>query len=117
METFRQGGTVDWDRDRLKILVKIPASWSAQSFNTRPEMPSGPVAFLRSTACSMRLTSQSSSVRMKLLWAADDDVCLMCDIATSNTEVGLVVGNVLESLPHLLAVFAVQVVLNPPPVI
>ncbi|XP_059181146.1 transmembrane protease serine 9-like [Centropristis striata] len=35
IEDFRQGGTVDWDRDWLKILVKTPASWSVQSFSSR----------------------------------------------------------------------------------
>ncbi len=43
----RQGGTVDWDKDRLKILVKTLASWSAQPFSTRPAAFLGFMAHLK----------------------------------------------------------------------
>ncbi|XP_062300181.1 EF-hand calcium-binding domain-containing protein 6-like [Scomber scombrus] len=66
VEDFRQSGTVDCSRHRLKILVKTPASSSAQSLNTSPGTPSGPAAFLGLTARSVRLTSCSSTVRFKL---------------------------------------------------
>ncbi len=68
-----------------------PASCSVQSFSTRPETSSGPAAFLGLTALSVGLTSHS--------------------------EVGPVVGDMLDSLPHLPAVVAVQAVLYPPPVV
>ena len=66
VEDFKQDGTVDWESDWLKILVKTPTSWSTQSFSKRPQMPSGPAAFHGLTARGVHLTSCSSSVRMML---------------------------------------------------
>ena len=75
VEDFRQDRTVNWESDWLKILVKTPTSWSAQSFSTRLQTPSGPATFRGLTACSVRLTS--STVRMVSLWAAG------CGVAAS----------------------------------
>lgn len=55
IDDFRQDGTADCESDLLKMMVKIPASWSAQSFNTHPGMPSRPAAFTGFMALSMRL--------------------------------------------------------------
>ncbi len=55
VEDFKQGGMVDWDRDWLKILVKTPASWSAQSFSTRPETSSS-LPWDDSPQCTPHLT-------------------------------------------------------------
>ena len=41
IEAFRHVGTVACVRERLKILVRIPAIWSAQSLITAPGIPSG----------------------------------------------------------------------------
>ena len=43
---FRHVGTVACVRERLKILVRIPASWSAHALITAPGIPSGSAAFL-----------------------------------------------------------------------
>ena len=40
VEDFRQDGTVNWESEWLKFLVKNPTSWSAQSFSTHLQMPS-----------------------------------------------------------------------------
>lgn len=59
-EDFRQSRTVDWYKNWLEILMKTPASWSAQSLNTCPETPSGPAAFLGFTGLKVGLTSTMS---------------------------------------------------------
>ena len=64
---FRQGGMVARVRERLKILVKTPASWLAQELSTFPDTPSGPAAFLVLTDLSTHLTSCSCRVRVWLL--------------------------------------------------
>ena len=50
IEAFRHVGMVACVRERLKILVRIPASWSAHALITAPGIPSGPAAFLGFTA-------------------------------------------------------------------
>ena len=37
-------GIIDSARDKLKMLVKTLASWSAHARSTRPGSPSGPAA-------------------------------------------------------------------------
>src|SRR4029434_10809655 len=64
---FRQGGMVARVRERLKILVKTPASWLAQALSTFPDTPSGPAAFLVSTDLSTHLFLCSCRVRVWLL--------------------------------------------------
>ena len=64
---FRQGGMVARVRERLKILVKTPASWLAQELSTFPDTPSGPAVFLVLTDLSTHLTSCSCRVRVWLL--------------------------------------------------
>ena len=53
---FQQDGMVARDREILKILVRIPVSWSAQALSTFPGTPSGPAAFLGFTFLSVLLT-------------------------------------------------------------
>ncbi|KAG5269806.1 hypothetical protein AALO_G00206360 [Alosa alosa] len=89
VEDFKQDGTVNWESDRSKILVKTPTSWSAQTFSTRPQMPSGPAAFGGLTARSVRLTSCSSTVRMK---SAPFDPTFFLSRAVSNVICSLVFG-------------------------
>ncbi len=50
-------GTHDMDSDRLKMVVKTPASSAAQSFSTQPSNPSGPDAFLGLMLLRQSLTS------------------------------------------------------------
>ena len=59
---FRQGGMTAWARERLKILVKVGASWLAHALSTLPGTPSGPAAFLGFTARNTRLTLCSCTV-------------------------------------------------------
>ena len=75
VEVFRQGGTVDQDRDWLRILVKTPASWSAQSFSTRPETPSGPAAF-RDANDELPPTAPKLVLQFVMCWMPDD-TCLL----------------------------------------
>ena len=50
IEAFRHVGTVACVKERLMILVRIPASWSAHALITTPGILSGPAAFLGFTA-------------------------------------------------------------------
>ena len=116
MEDFRQGGTVDWERE-------TPASWS---FSTRPETPSGPAAFLWFTArgaphlallhcegeAAIGCRVMCGCVWLLRLQAGKEEVQLLCQrgVPFSSPEAGPVVGGALESLPH-------QVVFSPPPVV
>ena len=59
---FRQAGMLSCSRERLKMLVKTGASWSAHALSTFPGTPFGPVAFLGLTARSTRLTSSTCTV-------------------------------------------------------
>ncbi len=43
-DDFRQVGMMAWVREMLKILVRIPESWSAHTESTFPGTPSGPEA-------------------------------------------------------------------------
>jgi len=56
---LKQAGTTDSTRERLNIVVNTGAIWLAQVFSTRPDMPSGPAAFLVFTLISALLTSCS----------------------------------------------------------
>lgn len=56
-DDFRQDGTEACKRERLKMVVKIPESWSTHALSTLPVTPSGPTALLVFTALSTRLTS------------------------------------------------------------
>ena len=64
---FQAGWDRDCARDWLKIFVRIPAGWSAQSFSIQPGTLSGPATFLGLMARCVRLTSCSSIVRFMLL--------------------------------------------------
>ena len=59
---FRHEGMMAFDREMLKILMKIPASWSAHAWSTLLGAPSGPAASLRLTDLSICLSSCSCSV-------------------------------------------------------
>ena len=66
VEDFRQDGTMDWESDRLKILVKTPASWSAQS-------PTDAVG----TSCLPRVDSPQHTPHV-MLFHSEDDVVVGC---------------------------------------
>ncbi len=50
-------GTTDRERERLKMSVKIPASWNAHALSTWPGMPSGSTALWIFTRLNDRVTS------------------------------------------------------------
>lgn len=50
-------GMMNWDIERLNMVLKASASWSKHSQRTRPGLPSGPAAFCRPTLRSDPLTS------------------------------------------------------------
>jgi len=64
MDNLKQAGTTDSARERLNIVVNTGASWLGQVFNTRPNMPSGPAAFLVFTFIRTLLTSCSVTERV-----------------------------------------------------
>ena len=69
IEDFRQGGTVDLERDLLKILLKTPAGWSAQSFSICPETPSGlPWVYGPQCAPHLTLLHCEGEVAMGCIW-------------------------------------------------
>ncbi len=57
VDFLKHEGTIDRERDRLKISVKTPASWKAHALSTRPGMPSGPTALRMFTRLKDRVTS------------------------------------------------------------
>jgi len=75
VDLLKQAGTTDSGRERLNIVVNTGASWIAQVFSTRPDMQSGPAAFLVFTLIRALLTSCSvtervcSSLAMELISA------------------------------------------------
>ena len=96
----------------------------------RPGTPSGPADFLGLMAHSVRLTSCSSIVRFTLLWAVwysgavsgavtskQAKKMFMFSSSFSSSEVGPVVGQMMNSLPHLPAGVTAQVVLYSPLVV
>ena len=56
-EYFHSDGRHPVESDKLKSRVIDGAIWVATSFNMTAAMPSGPVAFLVSSACSRCVTS------------------------------------------------------------
>ncbi|MEQ2288755.1 hypothetical protein AMECASPLE_026079 [Ameca splendens] len=74
VEDFRQGGMEHWERDCLKMAVKILANWSAQSPSTLPVTPSGPAALRGFTALKTLLTSCISTVKVWLSRGVDCSV-------------------------------------------
>ena len=56
-EHFHLDGRRPVESDKLKSRVIDGAIWVATSFNMTAAMPSGPVAFLVSSACSRCVTS------------------------------------------------------------
>ena len=56
MADFRQVGTADCSHERLKMVVKTFARWSAQALRILPVTLSGPAAFLASTLNRVDLT-------------------------------------------------------------
>lgn len=83
IEAFRHVGTVACVRERLKILVRIPASWSAHALITAPGIPSGPAAFLGFTALKFFLTSCSWRERGGVLEPGGGSDC-RCVVVVSN---------------------------------
>ncbi len=57
VDFLKHEGTKDRERDRLKMSVKIPASWNVHVLSTRPGMPSGPTALRMFTRLKDRVTS------------------------------------------------------------
>ncbi len=55
-DVFRQVGMMALVKERLRILVRIPESWSAHTESTFPGTPSGPEAFLGFTFLNSLLT-------------------------------------------------------------
>ncbi|MEQ2287203.1 hypothetical protein AMECASPLE_010038 [Ameca splendens] len=127
MEDFRRSGMEHWVRDWLKMLVKTPASWSPQSLSTLPVTQSGPAAFWGFTALrtggillSPSLISCACTVKV---WLRRDDRRQPRKGQRSGLPVrhpgdysgvaGSEVGDVLDSLPHMLTVVAVEILLNP----
>ncbi|MED6284881.1 hypothetical protein CHARACLAT_023393 [Characodon lateralis] len=129
MEDLRRSGMEHWVRDWLKMLVKTPASWSPQSLSTLPVTPSGPAAFqwftaLRTGGILLSLISCACTVKV---WLRRDDRRQPRKGQRSGLPVrhpgdcsgvaGSEVGDVMDSLPHMLTVVAVEILLNPLPVI
>lgn len=62
VEDFGQGGAATRDRDWLNILVKTPASWSADPLHQSHLKLLGPAAFLGFNAPSVHRTSCCSTM-------------------------------------------------------
>src|SRR4029434_4055159 len=62
---LKQVGSTDRLRDRLKMSLKTPASWSAHPLRTWPGTPSGPDDFRGFTLWSSRLTSATVRDRVQ----------------------------------------------------
>ena len=60
-------GTADWDRERLKMSVNTPASWSAHALRTWLEMPSGPAGVQGLTFLNVLLTSATEKESPQVL--------------------------------------------------
>lgn len=80
MDRLKHEGKVASARDVLKMLVNTGASWLAQDFSTRPEMPSGPAAFLLFTPLRILLTSLSVTETSDLFrhWGFPLDFLFIC---------------------------------------
>src|SRR4029434_5721309 len=59
---LKQVGSTDMLRERLKMSVKTPASWSAQPLRALPDMPSGPGALRGLIFLKQCLTSATVNV-------------------------------------------------------
>lgn len=66
MEDLKHFGTVQRDRERLKIEVKTSVNWSAQSLSILPGLPSCLAAFLGFTLRGIFLTSSLLTVSVRL---------------------------------------------------
>ncbi len=62
VEHLKPQGTSHSSRDRLKICVKMGASWSAQTFSQAGEILSGPEAFLDFCFLKTRFTSSTQTL-------------------------------------------------------
>lgn len=85
VEAFRHVGLVACVRERLKSLVRIPASWSVLALITTPGMPSGPAPFLGFTALKFFLTSCSWRERGRVMEPGGGRDC-RCVMVVSNHE-------------------------------
>lgn len=83
MADLRHLGMEQVDREMLKMEVNTSASWSAQSLNTLPGIPSGLAAFLGFTPRKTLLTSSAlkenvrASVGKSVIGVADVDPVLV----------------------------------------
>ena len=117
---LRHGGMKDWESDTLKMLVRTPASWSAHSLRTlwssclpgvhRPQCALH-LMFLHPEAGAATFRwSGYSCLRSFNLEACEEVVQLLCKLSISLSRCGvvrLIVGELLDSLPHLPRVVVV----------
>ncbi len=82
MEDLKHLGTVQVDRERLKMEAKTSVNWSAQFLSTLPGIPSGPAAFLGFTLRNTLLTSSLLTVSVRLSVGGDGVSLCLCLLKT-----------------------------------
>ena len=86
---------IDW----LKIIVNGSDSWNAPSFNSRPGIPSGPLAFevsiLLNSLCTSSLDIVRCSTQSLLLWADSSSFSKFMSAGFSLTK-----GPILNVIAH-----------------